>query len=50
VRARLGEDTLFARAWDRAQADGRTQRRARRRRPRKATVLPPESDVFGHGR
>jgi hypothetical protein len=50
LRARLGEDNLFARAWDRAQAEGRTQRRARRRRPRKATVLPPESDVFGLGR
>ncbi len=50
LRARLGEDGLFARAWDRAQTEGCAKRRARRRSGRKATVLPPESDVFGLGR
>ena len=46
LRARLGEDGLFARAWDEAQAQGRAKRRTRH----KATVLPPESDIFGLGR
>ena len=46
LRERLGERGVFARAWDRAQAEGRAKRRSRR----KATVLPPERDVFGLGR
>ena len=50
LRARLGEGTLFARAWDQAQAEGRVKRRARRRASRKATALPPENDIFGLGR
>jgi len=50
LRARLGEGNVFARAWDRAQAEGRTKRRARRRAAAKVTALPPESDVFGLGR
>ena len=50
LRAQLGEDSLFARAWDQALADGRGKRRARRAAPRKVTALPPESDIFGLGR
>ena len=50
LRERLGEENVFARAWDRAQAEGQAKRRARRRVRRKATVLPPESDIFGLGR
>ena len=50
LRERLGEGGLFARASDVAQAKGREKRRARRRSGRKATVLPPESDIFGFGR
>jgi hypothetical protein len=50
LRARLGEGTLFARAWDQAEAAGREKRRGRRRSPGKATHLPPESDIFGLGR
>ena len=50
LRERLGEGALFARAWDRAMAEGREKRRTRRRANRKATVLPPESDIFGLGR
>ncbi|MGZ3173347.1 MAG: helix-turn-helix domain-containing protein [Croceibacterium sp.] len=49
LRERLGEGGLFARAWDQAEIEGRAKRRARRR-PRKATVLPPESAMFGLGR
>ena len=50
LRERLGEDGLFARAWDEAQAQGRAKRRAQRSTRHKATVLPPESDIFGLGR
>ena len=50
LRARLGEDGLFARAWDEAEAEGRAARRARRRAARKVTPLPPESDIFGLGK
>ena len=50
LRARLGEDSLFARAWDEALADGRGKRRSRRPAPRKVTPLPPESDIFGLGK
>ena len=50
LRERLGEGTLFARAWDQAQAEGRAKRRARRRSACKATSLPPVSDIFGLGR
>jgi len=50
LRERLGEGALFARVWDDAQASGRAKRRERRRAARKATGLPPESDVFGLGR
>jgi hypothetical protein len=51
LRQRLGEDGLFAKAWDEAEAEGRAKRRARHRRTlRKATALPPESDIFGLGR
>ena len=49
LRGRLGEGGTFARAWDQAQAQGREHRRVRRRPPRKATPLAPESDVFGLG-
>ena len=50
LRERLGEGALFARAWDRAEAEGREKRRRRRNSTRKATPLPPESDVFGLGK
>nr|WP_166177262.1 hypothetical protein [Altererythrobacter segetis] len=50
LRERLGEGTLFARGWDRAQADGRENWRARRRVSSKTTILPPERDIFGLGR
>jgi hypothetical protein len=50
LRARLGEVSLFARAWERAQAEGRQRRRERKRLRRKATPLPPESDIFGLGK
>ena len=50
LRERLGRDTLFARAWDHAQAAGREKRRALRRAARRAPCLPPESDIFGIGR
>jgi hypothetical protein len=50
LRARLGEGSLFARAWDEAQAEGVAKRRARRRSRRKATILPPEGDMFGLGK
>jgi hypothetical protein len=51
LRERLGEGALFARAWDRAEAEGREKRRRRRRNStRKATPLPPENDVFGLGK
>jgi hypothetical protein len=50
LRARLGEGSLFARAWDEAQAEGVAKRRARRRSRRKATILPPERDMFGLGK
>ena len=50
LRERLGEGTLFARAWEQAMAEGRQKRRARRRAGSKATVLPPERDIFGLGR
>mgnify|MGYP001550190236 FL=1 len=50
LRERLGEDGLFARAWNQAQAEGAAARRARARPARKATVLAPESDIFGLGK
>jgi hypothetical protein len=50
LRERLGEDGVFARAWDQAKANGRAKRQARRRVLRKTTALPPESDIFGIGR
>jgi hypothetical protein len=50
LRERLGEDGVFARAWDRAQAKGRARLAARRRVPTKATDLRPEDDIFGLGR
>ena len=50
LRERLGEGSLFARAWDGAQAEGVARRRARRGSRRKATILPPESDMFGLGK
>jgi hypothetical protein len=50
LRARLGEDRLFARLWDQALAEARGKREARRRAARKATVLSPERDIFGLGR
>ena len=49
LRQRLGEDGVFAQAWDRAQAHGRDNRLALGRAARKATVLPLESDIFGLG-
>lgn len=49
LRARLGEDGVFARAWDKALAEGRARRQAQRRAV-KAMVLPPEDDIFGIGR
>lgn len=50
LRERLGEDGVFARAWDEAEAEGRARRRVRRFAARKVTALPPESDIFGLGR
>ena len=50
LRERLGEKGVFAKAWERAQAAGRARRLAHRRGARKATVLPPESDIFGLGK
>lgn len=50
LRERLGEDGLFAQAWDQAQATGREKRRARRRPAAKATAFPSENDIFGLGR
>ena len=50
LRERLGRDAIFARAWDEAQARGRSKRQARRRAARTATSLPPEGDIFGIGR
>lgn len=48
LRERLGQEGVFAQAWDRAQAEGRAKRAGARRR--KATPLPPERDIFGLGR
>ena len=50
LRQRLGEGSLFARAWDAALAEGGARRRAVGRSRRKATILPPESDIFGLGK
>ena len=50
LRARLGEDSLFARAWALAEQSGRAGRKARRAPARKVTPVPPESDIFGLGR
>jgi hypothetical protein len=51
LRARLGEDSLFARLWDDALRDGVARRHARRRSPaRRVTHLPPEDDILGIGR
>ena len=50
LRERLGESSLFARAWDAAQVEGRAKRRALPRSRRKATILPPERDMFGLGK
>jgi hypothetical protein len=49
LRARLGEDSVFAQTCDKMQAQGRERRQARRVRP-KATPLPPERDIFGLGK
>ncbi|MEO6389135.1 MAG: hypothetical protein ABIT16_06160 [Croceibacterium sp.] len=49
LRARLGESGVFAQAWDKALAEGRGKRRARRP-GRKATALPTERDIFGLGK
>ncbi|MFA9201665.1 MAG: hypothetical protein ACEQR8_10895 [Cypionkella sp.] len=49
LRERLGEDSVFARAWNRAQADGRAKRAAARAAG-KATSLPSERDIFGLGK
>ena len=46
LRAKLGG--VFAQGWDKAQAAGSEKRRLRSRC--KATVLPPERDIFGLGR
>jgi hypothetical protein len=50
LRRQLGEGSVFARAWDKANEEGRHKRRTRRAPARKVTHLPPESDVFGLGR
>jgi hypothetical protein len=50
LRERLGEHGVFAKSWDRALAQGREKRRARVDASRKATALPPESDIFGLGK
>ena len=47
LRERRGEDGLLAKVRDSAQAEGRAKRLARRAARRKATPLPPESDMFG---
>jgi hypothetical protein len=51
LRARLGEGSLFARAWDDALRNGIVRRRARRPfTASRVTLLPPEDDIFGLGR
>jgi hypothetical protein len=51
LRARLGEGSLFARAWDNALRDGAARRHSLRRSSAcRVTPLPPEDDVFGLGR
>ena len=50
LRQRLGDDTLFARAWDAAREEGRRLHKARRQAARRTRALSPESDVFGIGR
>ena len=50
LRQRLGEEGLFARAWDEAEARGREMRQAQRKLARKVTPLAPESDIFGLGK
>jgi hypothetical protein len=51
LRAQLGEESLFAGAWDDAHERGRINRQTRRRaRQRQVTKLAPESDIFGIGR
>ena len=50
LRERLGEGGVLAKSWDRALAQGREKRRERCHASRKATVLPPESDIFGIGK
>lgn len=50
LRARLGEDSDFASRWDAALAKGRAARQRRRPAAAKATVLAPESDIFGIGK
>ena len=50
LRERLGEGSLFARAWDRAQEEGRARRFERQAASHKVAKLPPESDIFGIGR
>ena len=49
LRKRLGEDSVFAKVWDRAHEQGRRQRRARRAPSAKVTK-PLESDIFGIGK
>jgi len=48
LRDRLGEQGLFARAFERVQAEGRARRQARRKP--KATHIAPEADIFGLGK
>lgn len=50
LRARLGDDALFARVWDTALVQGQEERQKRQGKKEKATALTPESDIFGIGK
>jgi molybdenum-dependent DNA-binding transcriptional regulator ModE len=50
LRAKLGEASVFARAWDDALERGRVNRQTRRLRSRKLTTPALENDIFGIGR
>ena len=50
LRAKLGEGSVFARAWDDALERGRVNRQMRRLRSRKVTRPVPHNDIFGIGR
>jgi hypothetical protein len=49
LRRRLGEGSVFARAWDTAVEESRGKRRERRLAA-KVTAPPSEGDIFGLGK